>query len=385
MKFLILSCGTGGGHNDAGRGAAEALRAAGHEAVFLNEYLGLAGKRVDQLICSLYMNTVTRRPGLFRAVYGLGRGVSSALRPLGLKSPVYRLNAGRLARALGALIERERFDAVIMSHLYPAETLTALKRRGFPLPPTIAVATDHTAIPFWEETACDWYIVPDTDTLLDFERRGVPREKLVPLGIPAPLAFAPPEDRAAVRAALGFRPGEKYILLMSGSMGAGDIEGFIRALRARMDGDAHLIAVCGKNEPLWERLRLIYGSDPQVTVIGYLQDTARYMQACDLLFTKPGGLTTTESALCRIPTVLLPAISQCEDANRKAFLKAHAACQGADDAERIGRGLKLLLPENAARMRRAQQKMLPENPAVKLAAFAERMVIMRDDPGSPGA
>ena len=73
-------------------------------------------------------------------------------------------------RALGELIEKERFDAVIMSHLYPAETLTALKRRGCPLPPTIAVATDHTSIPFWEETECDWYIVPDSDTLLDFER-----------------------------------------------------------------------------------------------------------------------------------------------------------------------------------------------------------------------
>ena len=102
------------------------------------------------------MNTVTRRPELFRAVYGLGRGVSSALHPMGLKSPVYLLNAGKLARALGELIEKERFDAVIMSHLYPAETLTALKRRGHPLPPTIAVATDHTSIPFWEETECDW-------------------------------------------------------------------------------------------------------------------------------------------------------------------------------------------------------------------------------------
>src|SRR5699024_7164959 len=116
------------------------------------------------------------------------------------------------------------------------------------------VATDHTSIPFWEETECDWYIVPDSDTLLDFEHRGVPREKLVPLGIPAPIAFTPPEDREAVRKALGFEEGKKYILLMSGSMGAGDISGFIYNLRGKMDSATHLIAVCGKNEPLWERL-----------------------------------------------------------------------------------------------------------------------------------
>ena len=98
------------------------------------------------------------------------------------------------------------------------------------------------------------------------------------------------------------------------------------------------------------------------------------MKACDLLFTKPGGLSTTEAALCRIPTVLLPAISQCEDANRRFFLKGRAACQGADDDQRIERGLKLLISENAQRMRKAQARLIPENPAVQIAEFTERAV-----------
>ena len=59
---------------------------------------------------------------------------------------------------------------------------------------------------------------------------------------------------------------------------------------------------------------------------------------------------------------------------------ARADCQGENDDERIARGLKLLEPENAARMRRAQKRMLPENPAVKLAAFTERMVTGLDRP-----
>ena len=149
MKALILSCGTGGGHNDAGRGIAEGLTERGHEAVFLNQYLGLASKQVDQLICSIYMNTITRHPHAFPVVYGIGRGVSSALHPLHIQSPIYFANSRKLADILGSLIYREQFDVVLMPHLYPAETMTALKRRGFLLPPTIAVATDHTSIPFW--------------------------------------------------------------------------------------------------------------------------------------------------------------------------------------------------------------------------------------------
>lgn len=383
MKALILSCGTGGGHNDAGLGIAEGLTERGHQAVFLNQYLGLVGKRVDQLICSLYMNTVTHHPGAFKAIYGLGRGVSSALHPLHIPSPVYFANSGKLADALGALILREQFDVILMPHLYPAESMTALKRQGIPLPPTVAVATDHTSIPFWEETDCDWYITADEDTSRDFAKRGVPEEKLLSFGIPAPLQFCPPEEREKLRAELGFIPGHSYILLMSGSMGAGNMEGFVRLLRSQMDETTHLIAVCGKNEALRDRLSLLYHTDPQVTVFGYMTETARYMQACDLLFTKPGGLTTTESALCRIPTVLLPGISQCEEANRQYFLRHRMACQGEDDQQRIERGLKLLRPENAAKMRCQQQKYLPENPARTIAAFTERIVMENAGTVSP--
>ena len=52
MKALILSCGTGGGHNEAGKAVCEALRLRGHEAVFFKDYLRLAGKRTDQVVCN---------------------------------------------------------------------------------------------------------------------------------------------------------------------------------------------------------------------------------------------------------------------------------------------------------------------------------------------
>lgn len=376
MKALILSCGTGGGHNDAGLGLAQALERRGHTTVFLNQYLGLAGKQVDKLICGLYMNTVTRSPALFRAVYGIGRGVGTLFHQLHIQSPVYYANSGRLADALGKLILSERFDAVLMPHLYPAETMTALKRQGISLPPTIAVATDHVSIPFWEETDCDWYVVPDVQSGADFVRRGVSEEKLFCAGIPAPEAFFPPsaKEREEIRKALGFSPEEKYILLMGGSMGAGNIEQLVMKLRRKTDAQTRLIVVCGKNEELRARLELFAQIDQRITVFGYLTETAKYMKACDLLFTKPGGLSTTEAALCRIPTVLLPAISQCEDANRRFFLKGRAACQGADDDQRIERGLKLLISENAQRMRKAQARLIPENPAVRIAEFTERAV-----------
>ena len=50
-------------------------------------------------------------------------------------------------------------DVLVMPHLYPAETITYMKRKGMKLPLTVAVMTDYTCIPFWEETDCDYYVM----------------------------------------------------------------------------------------------------------------------------------------------------------------------------------------------------------------------------------
>jgi processive 1,2-diacylglycerol beta-glucosyltransferase len=372
MRILILSCGTGGGHNDAGRGLAEALRARGHEAVFLDQYLGLAGSGVDKAVCGAYVETVKRMPTAFRAVYTLGRGVSSTLHAAGMRSPVYWAN-GALAGQIESVLQKGNFDAVLMPHLFPAETITCLKRAGAEVPLSVAVATDYTCIPFWEETACDLYVVPAAPGCVqDFCRRGVPQEKLVPLGIPAPAAFTPEFDREATRRSLGFAPGRQYILIMGGSMGAGDLGRLMHLLLRRMRPHTELIAMTGSNTALRERLTQEFSHEQAVTILPQVECAAPYMQACDLLFTKPGGLSSTESVLCRIPTILLDPLSQCECANRDTLVQNRCALAPRSDAARAEWGLRLLeSPGAAAKMRAAQAAFLPQNPAEAITDLLE--------------
>ncbi len=379
MRVLILSCATGGGHNDAARGVAQALTARGHEAVLMDHYLGLVGGAVDTAVCQGYVETVRRAPQVFRALYGIGRGASAGFSRLGVPSPVYWANVG-LAEKLRALLEQEHFDAVVMTHLFPAQTLTHLKRHGARVPMTVGVFTDYTVIPFWEETDCDWYMVPDAATAAAFMARGVSPDKLLPMGIPAPAAFTPRFDRAAVRASLGFDPAKKYILVMGGSMGAGDLPGLVRQLRRAMGDGRQLIVITGSNLQMHEDLTRQYAGDPRVEIVGRLAVTAPYLQACDLLYTKPGGLTTTELLLSRIPAVLLDPLSQCEDANRAALIRGGCALAPRGTAERVYWGLRLLHSAPAgAHMRRAQAAFLPENPAEPLADFLEQQLALAEE------
>ena len=71
-------------------------------------------------------------------------------------------------------LQENPVDAIVMPHLYPAETITYMRRNGFALPLTVAVMTDYTCIPFWEETDCDYYITPHKKLHPEIIKRGIP-------------------------------------------------------------------------------------------------------------------------------------------------------------------------------------------------------------------
>ena len=150
------------GHNAAARAVQEELTRQGHEAV-LQDMMLLAGPHVARAVGGGYVGTVQHAPRLFSALYDAGSHLSSARR----RSPVYYANAlvaGRLER----LLARGRFDGVVTTHLFCAETLTWLKRHGRLHVPCLAVATDYTCIPFWEETDCDRYVIPHPELTDEF-------------------------------------------------------------------------------------------------------------------------------------------------------------------------------------------------------------------------
>lgn len=384
MKILVLSCATGGGHNAAGRGISDALQDMGHSVDFRGDYLTLAGKKTEKTVCGLYVNSVTFCPGIFRAVYHIGRAVSTFNHIFHIKSPVYYVN-GLMSRYLRQVIDGGGYDAVVMPHLFPAETLTKMKNDGCILPLTVAVATDYTSIPFWEETDCDYYIVPHSDCVADFVKRGIDRNKIIPLGIPAPREYTSGKpnvscagDKAGHKTPAGTGRG-RNILIMGGSMGAGRLPQLIRALQREIVKnnmtDVNIIVVCGRNKKLYKKLMIYRRRYNNVTVVKYTNNVADYMRICDLLFTKPGGLTSTESAIMRIPTVFMDPISDCEKANCEAFVKYGMAIAPPDIDSMASEGIELLQSERLKQdMKNAQSRVIEDNCASGFVKILERLV-----------
>ena len=103
------------------------------------DYLSLAGNGVSKLVGDGYVKVVKKAPAMFGVAYKLGMVVSRLMK----KSPVYYANA-RMARYLEEYLQKNPVDAIVMPHLYPAETITYMRRNGFALPLTVAVMTDYT-------------------------------------------------------------------------------------------------------------------------------------------------------------------------------------------------------------------------------------------------
>ena len=227
-------------------------------------------------------------------------------------------------------------------------------------------------MPFTEETRLDAYIIPAEDLAPDYVRCGLPPEKLHPFGIPTKRAFAGAMGKAEARARLRLDPQKKYILITGGSMGGGAIketmDALIRGVRGRRD--VALIVVCGSNRELYDNL--VSQRPENTVVVGYTDDMAAYMKAADIFVTKPGGLSSTEAAVCGIPILHTAGIPGCETCNAQYFEAHGMSMIGRDPEEILTRAMALLFDEQkCAAMASSQRAMADGMAAARICEFAE--------------
>lgn len=369
MDALILSCGTGGGHDSAAKAMLEELQRQGHRATMLNPYT-LQSQTLARRINNVYITMVRKTPRLFGAVYTAGQ----LYRKLPGRSPVYYVNR-RMVPVMRRYLSEHAYDVIIMTHLYPAEILTNMKNRGIPIPKTVFVSTDYVCIPFLEETACDAYITPASDLTEDYVRRGLPAEKLFPLGIPISRVFAKIQSKAEARARLHLDPQKKYILIAGGSMGGGTIQKAIQCLTEGISDcqDVELIVVCGSNQELYEKLTAV---QPKNTlVIGYTDEMADFMRSSDLFITKPGGLSSTEGAVCGVPICHTAAIPGCELYNAEYF-RSHGMSVMCRNASEVFADAMALLsdPEKCGAMVECQKHTINPSAAADICLLAQNLI-----------
>lgn len=314
MKVLILSCNTGQGHNAAGLAMLETFKARKIDAQ-MKDALIFKSENVSKITSNVYTTITTKSSWFFGCIYHAGRFISSSK----YKSPVYLANTS-YAKKMYEYLRDNQIDVLVAPHLFPAEAATYIRRHYDINLACYAIATDYACIPFWEETEMDYYFIPE-NMKDEFLKHGISENKLVLTGIPVSKNYCIKEDKARLRQEFGISETCKVYLIMSGSMGFGNIIDIVHEL-AKISGDnSKIIVLGGRNEALKSKLRSIYKNDLRITVMDFTDKVPQLLKISDVLLTKPGGLTSTEAALSNIPIIHTAPIPGCETLNARFFNK----------------------------------------------------------------
>lgn len=364
MKTLILSCNTGGGHNAAGKALLEELRMRGLEAEMLDA-LSFGRKGTSDFISQGYISMASNTPRAFGALYKAGDLISSYKR----KSPVYYANA-RYAKTLDAYIKQQGFDVVMCPHLFPAQALTYARSKFSSTYQVYAVATDYTCIPFMEETDPDAFFIPHQDLVEEYVGKGIAYNKLAPLGIPVSKRFCDRQDKRAARLEMGIPDDARVCLMMTGSMGFGDVFPLPQQLCAA-DASVQVIVLVGSNQALKQQLDDKFAESGRVRAIGFTDQVPKYMAACDVMLSKPGGLSSTEAAVFSVPLVHTDPIPGCETRNAAFFQQRGMSLRAIGPQEVVSTATTLLFDESTcSAMCEAQNRTINKYAARDIVDYA---------------
>ena len=358
MKFLILSCGTGEGHNSAAKAVIENLTDKGHSCVFIDP-ITLKSQKASNIVAGAYNGLIRKAPRAFGFVYKLG-ALYEATR---LPSPVYWANA-KYADELYSLIKEEGFDAVISTHLYSMLAITAARKKYSLNIPVFGVLTDYTVIPFFRDAKLDLYFVPTETATEELGVRGVPKEKVYVTGIPVSKNFSHPMEKSEARRLLGIPSDKKIAVILSGGAGCGKQLKLTKSLLKSTDGNTLLYVFSGKNEKLKEKLSKLENVSERVKTVPFTPDVHLYVASADVVLSKPGGLSSTEIATANVPLVHLHEIPGCESANIRYFTSHGLSLPGRSVKKATAAAKRLLEDADAvSQMKENQKRVLPADPS----------------------
>lgn len=214
------------------------------------------------------------------------------------------------------LIMKEKPDLILLT--FPTPVMSIIKKDIGVDIPVATVITDYTMHKNWYTPNSNRYFVATEHTKSQLVQYGVDPSIIDVTGIPIHERFNEEVDRNAWLTNNGLQPNKKTLLMVAGAFGV--VGGFNEMLATLTEESDHqYVVVCGNNTQLINTLKAAYKDTPNVLIIGFTKEMAGWMASCDLMLTKPGGITISESLCKSIPLVFFnPAPGQ-EGENAKYF------------------------------------------------------------------
>jgi len=329
-KVLIVYATAGIGHKKAAlavKKAFDELNPAEAEASMIDA-LDYTNAFFKWIYLKVYLLMVNRLPLLWGALYYFTDNPLINFIVAPMRRMNNHLNSGKFRKFLTQM----KPDVVICTHFFATEVIADMKEKGALKTHLITVVTDYKLHAWWIEDGVDTYVVGGDDAGNDLLRWKVPAEKIKVLGIPVEPVFSKALDREKALKAAGLKEGVFTVLVIGGGFGVGPIEEIVKAIGS-VSKPVQAIAICGHNEHLARRLEeLKKRFSATVKVLGFVDNVYDYMEVSDILISKSGGITVSESLAKELPMIVIaPIIGQ--ETRNSDYLASNRAALKLDKAE----------------------------------------------------
>ena len=416
MNILILTASTGGGHNRAANAMKDFISGYDPETkVDIIDALEECSSVLNYTIVKGYKAMVTLIPSLFGAVYK-GSDKKSGL------SEVLTFIYQQCAKRLQPVIEGYNPDVIISCHPFAGSIIGYMKGKEDFNVPLITIVTDFLPHRAYISGGIDAYVTASAiakDILA--EKYEIDRDCIYDYGHPVYEKFYEGNGRSReeVLDELGFDKDKRTVLVMAGSFGVEDILEIYENL-LDIDMDYQIIVITGRNQELYDAfeeilngekeietrkvpealstlsedniLRVIYstgedafdnltstfhhvpGKMKPTKLFFFIDNVDDYMHAADLIITKPGGLTTSESIACALPMVVFKAYPGQEEQNAALLVENDIGVileDSSEAAETVGSLLKD--DERLQKMRESCRKYVRKNSSKNIYELAKKL------------
>lgn len=323
-KVLILYACYGGGHLSAAKSIKQYIDE-NFEDVQTNmiDCIKYVNKSFEKLTTAAYREMAKKAPWAWEKVYYKSQD--------GLLAKVSSDSNKIMAVKVAKLFREYKPDIVISTHPFCSQMTAYLKKKGKTNCILATVMTDFVSHDQWlvGDFFNDYFFVSNEIMKDVMVKSGVDENKIHVTGIPVSKRFLQDYDKDEIYKNFGLSPNKKTVLFFGGGeygLGKDKTVAILDTL-ANYE-DIQVIAIAGKNEKLKQAFEEVVhnkNKEESIKVLPFTDKVPELMHIADLVITKPGGLTTSESLVSSLPIIFINPIPGQEEENAELLENEGAA------------------------------------------------------------
>ena len=317
MKILIFYASYGGGHLNAAKSINEyILSNFTNNNVEMIDCMKYVNKTIEKVTTTAYREMAKKMPWAWGKIYS-----DSQKGPL---AHISNRSNKILAIKLLRLLREKKPDLIISTHPFGSQMCSYLKRKRKIDAKIATIMTDFAPHDQWlvGSDFTDYYFVSH-DKMKDYLiMQNIDSNKIFVTGIPISNKFLKKFDRKQILGFFSLEDNKFNILFFGGGeFGLGKtktLHMFEKLIKYCSNINAQVIAISGKNEKMkksFEEIMNNYNANNYTKILSFTDKIPELMSISNLVITKPGGMTTTESLVSHLPMLIINPIPGQEEEN----------------------------------------------------------------------